>query len=96
MFWACRDYLPYEIEILAPDIIWTQGERVYEAMSWLARAIEPADLSLTPQGIRRIGLRRHPATWIHTNHPSAKRGSEWGAAMSILQSVQALREPSTS
>lgn len=83
MFWSCRDYLRREIEILTPDIIWTQGGSAFDAMSWLARYIEPATgNSLTPpQKARRIRL--NSATWVHTNYPT--RG--WEKSLCVLRSA---------
>ena len=39
MYWSCRRYLEEEISIWKPDVVWTQGDEAYEAMSWLARFI---------------------------------------------------------
>jgi len=83
MSWSCRDYLRQEIEILMPDIIWTQGGSAFDAMSWLARYTEAAaGNSLTPpQKARRIRL--NSATWVHTNYPT--RG--WDKSLCVLRSA---------
>jgi uracil-DNA glycosylase len=83
MFWGCRDYLEEEIRILAPDIIWTQGGQAYDAMSWLARHIDPLDASLKSQRVRQVGFQGGLVEWVHTNHPS----KGWSDSLNIIQSV---------
>ena len=89
MFWSCTSYLQEEIEILAPHVIWTQGQLAYDALSWVARYVKARDSSLTQQGVRVIQYGNAPVTWVHTVHPSPRNcsNSKWEEVKNILGSV---------
>jgi uracil-DNA glycosylase len=89
MFWSCRRYIEDEIQILKPDVIWTQGEQASDAMSWIARYMS-GDSSLAREGVIHANCRWGFLRWINTYHPSAPAywGSGWERAMKIFQSLQ--------
>lgn len=89
MFWSCSGYLQEEIAILTPDVIWTQGQRAYDAMSWVSRYIKPGDSSQAQEGINVIQCGNVQITWVHTVHPSPRKcnDSKWTETRKILKSV---------
>jgi hypothetical protein len=96
MYRNCRDYLKGEIPILAPNVIWTQGEQAWWAMSWLARRAEgeKAAIALSKYGVRRVAPIDYAgrAIVIHTVHPAPRATTganqwKWKEAMRLLQTV---------
>lgn len=88
MFWNCRRFLQGEIAIFKPDIVWTQGDRAYEAMSWVAGNI--AKDATPTANFFKIIFDWGSFSWVHTDHPFAARGSKarWGKALDILKSLK--------
>lgn len=86
----CRRYLKGEIELLAPDIIWSQGKRAYEAMMlWIAPMLH-AQQDRANLGIRIAKCRWGEVIWVNTSHPTArnpKGQNKWKLALDRLRSI---------
>ena len=87
MYWACRRYLEDELAILRPDIIWSQGARVLDAMSWIAPWLPKG----TAVGVaKEVPCPWGPVLWVHTEHPSAPTvwGNEaWGNVLALMKTL---------
>ena len=84
LFRNCRSYLEQEIRILAPDIIWSQGQRTFDAMSWLAGCLDPRGKlsALTPEEVGCVRYLRNSRVWVHTKHPTDPSGMKSSAFFS--------------
>jgi len=87
MYWCCRGYLEKELAILKPNVIWTQGQRAHEAMSWVASAMPPASPGPTAPGHVELSLPWGLVAWIFTDHPTAYGAgkNKWGVTKRILR-----------
>lgn len=68
MFTRCQEYIPGEIEILAPDILITQGYKASEAISQRFAAVS-LDTKLENCPVKTLKIRNKDVIWIHTYHP---------------------------
>ncbi|KAF0110103.1 MAG: hypothetical protein FD147_1888 [Chloroflexi bacterium] len=73
LFENCRGFIPSEIEILAPDVIITQGawakQAILNAFQYMDIKIDSPDSDKLPEEIQLIRITKRPVIWIHTFHP---------------------------
>jgi|GEM_PF-495262 len=73
LFANCREYIPGEITILAPDVLITQGDHARRAVEGgfptadLARAL-PGWAEI-PEEVQLLSIGGRAVIWIHTYHP---------------------------
>lgn len=86
MFTRCREFLPAEVEILAPDIMVSQGIHAHAALAY-GFGVDCLGLGRECQH-HPVVLKAGTAHWIHTYHPNARgglyqrqvaRAEEWAA-----------------
>jgi hypothetical protein len=73
LFNNCRAFIPGEIEILAPDVLVTQGDYAKWAIQNAFMRLDVTPHSLTenaiPDEVTFLLINGNPVIWIHTFHP---------------------------
>jgi hypothetical protein len=85
LYWNCQRYLEDEIGVLAPDVIWSQGDGAWRAMSWIAPNLE--DAGMEAGGIASARCAWGRTAWVHTLHPSTgklRSAKAWTAVKATL------------
>lgn len=79
LFKNCRGYLPEEIEILAPEIVITQGEKARQVLLSFRQPPEEIKrqifgVKVLPEAVQVVEINHQPTLWVHSYHPNQRQG----------------------
>jgi uracil-DNA glycosylase len=95
MFRNCKEFVPGEVLVLAPDIIITQGEEAEESIAGVFKELDPANylaMPTVPPEVKVIEIEGAPVLWIHTFHPRSVKGFNQQKAEMFGTYTKATRE----
>ena len=79
MFMRCHEYLEGEVRIFRPDLIWSQGDKAWDAMAWALPHLMRKDV---------VDLDGRPSVWLHSTHPAAhslRAADKWQEQLADLR-----------
>ena len=95
MFRNCKEFVPGEVQVLAPDIIFTQGDEAREALEGVFKELNPADylaIPSIPAEVKVLEISGAPVLCIHTFHPRSVKGFNQQKAEMFGTYTRAARE----
>ena len=77
LFRNCKEFIPGEVVVLAPDIIFTQGDEALDAIDGIFKELNPAEylsIPTVPAEVKILEIEGAPVLCIHTFHPRNFKG----------------------
>lgn len=74
LFKNCREFIAGELDILAPDVIVTQGDKAREGLAMAYEEIQKGIPGVRKtKEVKLISIAEQTVLWIHTYHPAQKQ-----------------------